>query len=259
MSNDSLRQRVLSTTNLLLDAVNQLENSSRDGASSTPNGSCSNVPVESLTRPSTSTAARLPANACRASVDNRPFSSTQSTDSVDTELSHLFSWNSRLGKRSKSRPTRIGGSRSVDTSKKKKLKTWTHTFICLSKVSHKWIPDASERTSLKLAGLGEKRLSVFAYGTSSELQDDLFREFPKLSSGGGYEFLRAPETGSRELVVIEMPHDGYSVEYLQAVVKSAKIYIRPLQRDLDMRPLTKEVCCGIKIVDGLACVACTMM
>ena len=87
----------------------------------------------------------------------------------------------------------------------------------------------------------KKRVSVFAYGTSSELQDDLFRGFPKLSRGGGYEFLCAPETGSRELLVIEMPHDGYSVEYLQAVVKSAKIYIHPLQRDIDMKPLKKEV------------------
>jgi hypothetical protein len=63
------------------------------------------------------------------------------------------------------------------------------------------------------------------------------REFPKLANGGGYELLRAPETGSRELVVIDIPHDGYSVEYLQAVVKSAKVYIWPLQRDLDLTPL----------------------
>lgn len=118
--------------------------------------------------------------------------------------------------------------------------------MCFAKVSHKWIPDANERTALKLAGLGEKKFSVFVYGTSSELQDDLFREFPKLASGGGYELLRAPEAGRRELVVTDMPHDGYSVECLQAVVKSAKLYIRPLQRDLDMSPLMKEV--GLKVV-----------
>ena len=53
--------------------------------------------------------------------------------------------------------------------------------------------------------------------------------------------MRAPETGSRELVVIDIPHDGYSVEYLQAVVKSAKVYIRPLQKDLDLTPFTKQV------------------
>ena len=76
-------------------------------------------------------------------------------------------------------------------------------------------------------------LAVFAYGSSQELQADLFKEYPKLVDCGGFELLRASDIGGKELIPIEMPHDGYSVEYLQAVVKSAKIYIRPLQRDLD--------------------------
>jgi hypothetical protein len=42
-------------------------------------------------------------------------------------------------------------------SKMMKLKTWTHTFVCLAHVAHRSIPDANEHTSLKLAGLGEKR------------------------------------------------------------------------------------------------------
>ena len=105
--------------------------------------------------------------------------------------------------------------------------------MCLSKVNHVLIPNARERTNLKLAGLGEKKFAVFAYGCSSELQEELFREYPKLESGGGFELLRASEAGGKDLVPIEIPHQGYSVEYLQAIVKSAKIYIRPLQRDLD--------------------------
>ena len=61
-------------------------------------------------------------------------------------------------------------------------------------------------------------------------------------NGGGYELLCAPES---ELVVIDMPHDGYSVKYLQAVVKSAEIYIHPVQRDLDVTPIvhySEELC-----------------
>ena len=225
MSDGSLRQRVLSTTNLLLDAVDKLENSSNEQESSSNmcGGSSGSVRGNFTDRPLTSTSTVR---------DNRPSSSslgtstpsTNSAGSVHAELSHLFSWNSasRLGKRSKTRNR--CQSQALGVSKKKKLKSWTHTYICLASVAHKWIPDASERTSLKLAGLGEKKLSVFAYGTGSELQDDLFREFPKLASGGGFDLLHAPDTGSRELVTIEMPHDGYSVEYLQAVVKSAKNY-----------------------------------
>ena len=63
-------------------------------------------------------------------------------------------------------------------------------------------------------------------------------EFPKLAAGGGYELLRV---GSWELVLIDIPHDGYSVEYLQAVIKSAKIYIHLLQRNLDLTALVMEV------------------
>ena len=82
---------------------------------------------------------------------------------------------------------------------------------------------------------------LFAYDTSFELQDELVHEYPKLANAGGYELLQASENGSQELILIEMPRDGYSVEYLQAAVKSAKIYIRPLQRNLDTSPIVKEV------------------
>lgn len=40
-----------------------------------------------------------------------------------------------------------GLDRLPDRSKRKELKTWTHTFVCLAHVSHKWI---QERTTLKL-------------------------------------------------------------------------------------------------------------
>ena len=222
---ENLREAVLSTTSLLLDAVDRLETGDRCGnRSGDSSGDRSGAaPSATFRPPSTST------------------SGCHSSKPVEAELTHLFSWN-RLGKRgNKSR-------KSDHPSKKKKLKTWTHTFVCLGHVAHRSIPDANERTMLKLAGLGEKRFSVFAYGSSAELQDDLIREFPKLADGGGYELLRAPETGSRELVTIDIPHEGYSVEYLQAVVKSAKVFIRPLQKDLDTRPRKKAVSQSLNVI-----------
>ena len=87
------------------------------------------------------------------------------------------------------------------------------------------MPDSTEHVELKLAGLGEKQFPVFAYATSPELQDELYREFPKLRRGGRFELLRASGVGGKELELIDIPHDGYYVEYLQAVVKSTKIYI----------------------------------
>ena len=56
---------------------------------------------------------------------------------------------------------------------------------------------------LKLAGLGEK-LSVFPYATAMELQEELVREYPKLVDGGEYKWLHAPESGSQELVLIDI-------------------------------------------------------
>ena len=262
---DDLRQRVLSTTNLLLNAVDRLEGvgvtESRNGPSTSAMVHNSSGVIARPTPRSTTHAACSPSTSLGTSTSSStmhgpssinfsrstPRTNTGTTCSPSTslpgnntnvhaELSHLFNWNSCLGKRS-------GKSRRVvqSSSKKKKLKTWTHTFVCLASTSCKWIPDTNDRTMLKLAGLGEKKFSVFAYDTSCELQDELIREYPKLGGAGGYELLRASENGSRELVLIEMPRDGYSVEYLQAIVKSAKIYIRPLQRNLDTSPIVKEV------------------
>ena len=70
----------------------------------------------------------------------------------------------------------------------------------------------AECTALKLAGLGEKKFGVFAYATGIELQEELLRKFPKLATAGGYELLR-------ELILIDIPHGGYSVEYLQTVIR----------------------------------------
>lgn len=172
-----------------------------------------------------------------------PLCPTQSA--THNEMSKLFSWNaaaSLCSSKSKGKGKRpLSATSHSHSSKKKKLKTWTHTFFCLSKVDHYHIPDSSERVALKLAGLGEKRFSVFAYGSSQEVQDELVREYPKLIDAGGFELLRASELGSKQLEPIEMPSNGYSVEYIRAVVKSAKIYIRPLQRDLDITPIEDEV------------------
>ena len=42
------------------------------------------------------------------------------------------------------------------------------------------------------------------------------------------------------LVPLEVPPGGYNVEFLKAVISSAKIYIRPMQKDLDLS-VTKNV------------------
>jgi len=57
----------------------------------------------------------------------------------------------------------------------------------------------------------------------------------------GFELLRVPEGGGKDLEVIKVPDGGYNVEFLCAVVHSARIFIRPLQKSQDLRPQTSEV------------------
>ena len=78
------------------------------------------------------------------------YSAGESSGSMHSELSRMFTWKGthKPAKRPKA---------MCSSSKKKKLKTWTHTFVCLASTTHACIPDANKRTSLKLAGLGKKR------------------------------------------------------------------------------------------------------
>jgi hypothetical protein len=103
------------------------------------------------------------------------------------------------------------------------------------------VPDATERVTLKMAGLGECRFPVDSSATAQDLCDALEVQYPKLVEGGGFELLRSEESCPRELVVIPIPDGGYTVDYLKAIVHNAKLYIRPLQSDLSLEPLTAEV------------------
>jgi hypothetical protein len=93
---------------------------------------------------------------------------------------------------------------------------------------------------LQLSGLGEDKISFNIDANSQEISNELYAKFPKLKDGGGFEMLRLPEGGGKVLQVIACPKNGYSVPYLRAVVHHAKIYLRPLQKDLDTDSLNDE-------------------
>ena len=113
--------------------------------------------------------------------------------------------------------------------------------MCLASTSQESLPDGEERAALQIAGLGEKRISSNAYADAQEIYQDLAFHFPKLCDGGGFELLRIPEGGGKQLDVIASPESGYTVSYLRAVVHHAKIFIRPMQKDLSLEPQKDEV------------------
>lgn len=66
--------------------------------------------------------------------------------------------------------------------------------------------------------------------------------------------LRIPEGGGKTLQIIAMPEKGYTVSYLRAVVHHAKIYLRPLQKELDIEYVETEVS-----LQSSVCVYCMRM
>ena len=58
--------------------------------------------------------------------------------------------------------------------------TWTHDFVCLSKVNESYTPTQGELTNLRLAGLGKKKI-VFKnkFGDHRHIQDSVESYFPR--------------------------------------------------------------------------------
>ena len=81
----------------------------------------------------------------------------------------------------------------------------------------------------------------FAY--SNSVMQKIFMKilFPKLQAGGGYELLRTSQQSNRSLEVIPPPSSGYTVTYLKGIIGQAKVYIRPLQSDLDTSLVEEDV------------------
>jgi hypothetical protein len=113
---------------------------------------------------------------------------------------------------------------------------WNHVVICLSSTNWDHLPTFAEKAELALSGIGEKKISFPPYETFDET---IYREFPNLREGGGYEVLRS---SGKNLQAIPMPSGGYSVDYLKGVLAQAKCFIRPLQMDLI---LTEEEVCTV--------------
>ena len=229
--NPDFRQQAIATANLLFEAAAILQNQPGDESPSTSRGSSRAIPSHSQPlrdRLSLQTHRRSTPSASgscprvRAELHVRSSSANHNRSSADSELSSLFNWSTSAGKRGK----RQCGKRLPP--KKKKI-TWTHTWVCLSGKRDDKVPDSTDRVTLKLAGLGEKRFALDRNATAQDVYDALEYQYPKLR---GFELLRACEGGSKELAVLQMPIGGYTTEYLKAVMNNAKLYIRPLQTDL---------------------------
>ena len=78
------------------------------------------------------------------------------------------------------------------------------------------------------------------------MHTEIMPAFPRLQEGGEYELMRVAESDQRLLQLIPSPSDGYSAMYLKEVLRQAKVYIRPVQKDLSLIsydiPTNVQVC-----------------
>ena len=95
---------------------------------------------------------------------------------------------------------------------------------------------AHEREALILSGLGEKKVTIPSIDCSwDDFKDVLIAEFPKLSSIGGFEILRCIPN-SKELEIMS-PSISQSPNLLKGVIANGRIFIRPIQKDIELDEL----------------------
>ena len=121
---------------------------------------------------------------------------------------------------------------SGTSPKARKGKTsWTHKFFCLAETDNDTLP--LKKNSLILAGLGEKLITIPDIDCCpTEFHEVIYNEFPKLRVGGGIEFLKCAP-GTRKLEVIPFTVSS-SPHLLRSWIAVARVYIRPIQKSLDL-------------------------
>ena len=84
-----------------------------------------------------------------------------------------------------------------------------------------------------MAGLGEKEIEFFDLELSAaEFRDLLYRHFPTLQEGGGYQFFKCV-ANSRYLEQLSTTTLS-SPAMLKSRVGNARTYIRPIQKNLKL-------------------------
>lgn len=106
--------------------------------------------------------------------------------------------------------------------------------MCLGYYDQEKIPTTDfDKDELLKAGLGEKVIEFSSlHTTGEEFRDVLYSAFPKLKDGGGFELCRCIANSRKLDLLTSMAHS--SPHHLKERMGTARTYIRPLQRDLDL-------------------------
>ena len=115
------------------------------------------------------------------------------------------------------------------------INMWSQKFFLLLKKGTTTIPSSKgEKLALKEAGCGEKVVTLPFRSSALKLHSQIIVVFPQLNSIGGYELLRGNQ-GTKNLTLLEVPSTGHNPMSLPLVIGQSRIYIRPLQRDIEIQ------------------------
>ena len=112
--------------------------------------------------------------------------------------------------------------------------TWTHKFCCLADPNQSCTPSLALKRSLELSQLGEKKITFEKKASPAYFRREMLKNYPKLDDAGGYELLRSCPTKLASLELVKT-NPSYNVMDLKKDVSHAIIYIRPIQKKLDMK------------------------
>ena len=146
------------------------------------------------------------------------------TENARAELGRLFNFTHAGIQRKKKLPTGI-----------KLPNTWTHTFVSLGRMSDNEVPSTAYKSQLSGASLGEKKITFEKKSSCGYFHEKLLESYPKLKEGGGYKLMRTKFRSTSKLEILQPKgNGGHNVLDLKEMVSSAKIYVRPLQKDLSL-------------------------
>ena len=163
--------------------------------------------------------------------------SNSSAPSVYEEQCRLFGYQPRyqpsvssvLGKRTTSQ---LGKGIKKKNKPAAARQLWRKEVALLRYINCTRVPDTKERMLMAKLGLGCKEMSFDLEGDEVHLHQCLLAEFPVLEKTGGYSLFR-PNTNSYDLITIEAPQGGMTIRYLKDILRSARLYIRPLQCNVE--------------------------
>ena len=108
---------------------------------------------------------------------------------------------------------------------------WKIDCICLPDKEQSWKPCSEEKIELARMGLGQKEVFFQSSGDVEHIHRSLLNAFPVLEECGGYKPFHLTKNSHR-MVEVEGPKSGMTVAYLKDILNQAKLFVRPLQKDI---------------------------